>query len=121
MSDLKILKVKLVKGGEKLVLSLHEEDNITAENAKVCSNPPHQDLIDAINALASHYALLLDYATEKNYKETKELENITVTGYSIGGKEDDQGIMIFGHRLTKRGKAASCNTPFERFDEDEAS
>src|SRR5262249_52810606 len=49
------------------------------------------------------------------------LDKFTVVGYSIGGKEDDQGITITGYRLTDRGKTFTFNSPFERFEQSDES
>jgi hypothetical protein len=119
MSDeqnIKILAVKLLKGGEKMELSLKESGTIQSDDSKNCKNPVHPDLAKAVQALAVHLAILTDYLDQKDSGNTEALEKFTVTGYSIGGKEDEEGIVITGMRKTKRGKSLSINSPFERID-----
>lgn len=116
---IKILKVKLVKGGEKLELGLKESGTVQANDTKECQNPVHPDLSKAVQALAVHLAILTDYIDQKQSGETEELEKFTVTGYSIGGKEGEEGVTITGMRRTKSGQKFAINSPFARFEASE--
>lgn len=119
--DIKIKKVKLLKEGEKLELEYQETGEMDATNDKICLTPVHKDLKDAVSGLAVHLAILTDYIPEKKAKDTEEIEKFVCTGYSIGGKEDQEGVTITGYRKTKRGGTVTLNTPFLRFEQSDES
>lgn len=82
----------------------------------------HDDLINALKELAPHYALITGYAhfTKGLRLETLKagVDNFKVSGYTIGGKEENQGIVITGHVIVAfSGKACIVNSPFTMFDE----
>lgn len=120
-ANIKILKVKLIKGGEKLELGIKESGTVQANDYKECTNPVHPDLSKAVQALAVHLAILCDFIEPKQSSDTDEIEKFTVTGYSIGGKEGEEGVIITGMRKTKSGQKYSINSPFTRFDATEES
>lgn len=117
--EIKIKKVKLVDGGEKMKLGFHEDATIDSDNDKTCNDPVHEDLSNAMNKLAVHLAILTDYIEAKNSHKHETIDKFTVTGYSIGGAEGEEGFTITGHRSTKRGGTVILNTPFTRFEEAE--
>lgn len=104
MADIIIKKVKLLKQGEKLEIDYQETGDMQSTVSKTCENAVHPDLKNAVSALAVHLALLTDYITEKRARDKEELEKFVVTGYSIGSKEDDEGVVITGYRKTRSGK-----------------
>ena len=124
---MKILKVKLVKGGEsvELLLSKQEGKSIT-KSKEEHSAPVHADFIAAMKSLAIHFGILTDYIKPKEVKnisqyDVKLIEDFTVTGYSIGGDEEDRGVTITGMKRKSNGKMIIINTPFTRFVEAEES
>lgn len=119
MSDIKIHKMKLVKGGEKLNVAYEDMGDCPSDDDKTCRNPCHKDLIEATQALRVHLAVITEYIPEKNAFKNEDIDNFVVTGYSIGGNEESPGIIITGYRLTKKGKTVTLNTPFTRFEEDD--
>jgi hypothetical protein len=118
MKDIKIKSVKLIKGGEKMEVVYKETGENKSTVDKTCEDPVHPDLKRTISAFDVHLAVLTDYITEKQITEKEVLEKFVITGYSIGGKEDQEGITITGYRKTKRGGTFALNSPFTRFDED---
>lgn len=120
MSDIIIKKIKLVKAGEKMHVGFEETgDNPSVVPKKLFHNRCHPDLIRAVNALAVHLAIITEYIPEKNAHKSAEVERFIVTGFSIGGKEGEEGVVITGYRKTKSGKTVTLNTPFIRFEEDD--
>jgi hypothetical protein len=117
--NISIQKVKLIKGGEKLELDIKESGLVKSTDSKTCENPVHPDLSNAVQSLAVHLAILCDFIEPKQSKDTDELEKFTVTGYSIGGKEGEEGVTITGMRKTKTGQKFSINSPFTRFEASE--
>jgi hypothetical protein len=114
MSDISIIKVKLIKK-ESLDISYTESDS--TEVAESHKTPVHQDLKNALQALAPHLACIVEYIGKTSILNKELVENFTVTGYSIGGDEDDRGVVITGYRTLKSGKTVTLNTPFTRFEE----
>ncbi len=115
---MKILKVKILKGGSLLSLSFKEEA-LKAHDDKTCKQQVHPDLVNAVNKLIPHFALLTDCINDDQYQKNEGLDKYTVVGYSIGGKDDDQCITITGYRLTSRGKTYTFNAPREYFEASE--
>lgn len=112
MSDITIIKVKLIKEGEKLEVAFKETGALKSLVDKVCESRVHPDLKNAVDALAVHFAILSDYITVKRARDKEELEKFVMIGYSIGGKEEEEGITITGQRKTSYGKKLTLNTPF---------
>lgn len=123
-----ISKVKFIKGGNQVALTFTkiEADKTSTDVTEIHRAPAHIDFRAAVQSLAIHFAILADYVAPKQVKmidkyEPKLIEGFIVSGYSIGGDEDDRGITITGHKLKSNGKAIILNTPFTRFVEAEES
>lgn len=122
--SLMISRVKLVKK-EFLSISYNRID--TADGSTVVVNedhksPVHPDLKAKLLALRVHLALLCDYISTKQLKDitayNQELvDNFTVTSISIGGKDDNKGIVLTGYKKTNNNKVVILNTPFARLEE----
>lgn len=122
--DLKIKKVKINKGIPEIDYVELREDNKNPEVTHVGKGIAHDDFINAVSELAAHYALISGYASFTKGLKLNTLksgvDNFKVSGYSIGGKEDNQGITITGHVIVAwSGKACIVNAPFTLFDESE--
>jgi len=125
--QLTIEKAKLVKG-ETLDYTYTKTDDKGAKSkgSESLKAPIHADLKQAFENLGIHLAVMCGYVASKQVKDIEtpkpELyEGFHVTSYSIGGDEDDQGVVISGHKLLPDGKAVILNTPFRRFTESEQS
>lgn len=86
----------------------------------------HKDFSDTLLALRVHFGILCGYITAKEVKDPKsymhEIDSFHVSGFSVAGEEEDEGIVITGHRILKpSGKAIILNSPFTRFNEDDAT
>lgn len=115
MSAITITKVKVIKGGQKLEVKYKQDGALKSSNDTTGDNPVHPDLLTAVQSLAVHLALITDVLQEKKATDSKEIEKFVVTGYSIGGHEDDHGITITGYRKGKYG-TVTLNSPFTRFE-----
>lgn len=111
--SIEITKVKLVKDGKKLALGIKESGKVKADDEKTCHNPVHPDLKAAIQALAPHMAYLT-HSEFKQKEDPKFIERFTISGYSIGGKEDNEGVVITGHKSVDHGTVV-LNSPFVLF------
>lgn len=116
-----VLNVKVLKDG-KPKFFVKETGDIQARGRKDCEDVAHEDLINALAKLKPHLAILSNYVKQKDKdKDKADLSEFTVTGFSIGEKEGNEGVTITGHVKTYRGKTMSLNTPFERFEGEESS
>ncbi|WP_417867990.1 hypothetical protein [Xanthomarina gelatinilytica] len=86
----------------------------------------HDDLINAFQRLVPHFALLTEQVPESevesiilNGKEIPEdlLQKIKVTGITVGGTGESEGITISGAKRLSNGKMVNFNTPFTKWEE----
>lgn len=123
MGTIKITKVKIKRGGkgkaDEVYLEFHDQLNAAdSANKKDCKAAPHKDFKNALGALRVHLAILTDYITESESKNKDLVEKFTVTGYSIGGEDEESGFVITGYRTGSRGNT-TLNTPYIRFQQSE--
>lgn len=126
---MEITKLRLVKlkNGNGLELS-YEKPGPQGDKIAVAGEGHtaliHNDLYNAIQALAPHLAMMAFHVKESEVEDIAmpdpaKFKDFTVGSYSISGKEEKRGIIISG-TLRKSGKAHNFNTPFYRFDEPES-
>lgn len=129
MSTLEIQKVKLhkTKKGEGLVITFEKGENggDTVTGVETHKAIIHKDLKKAINGLGIHLAIMTGYVNSNDVEiikpDPKQSEKFHVNGYSLGGDDDNAGIVISGHHILNNGLAVILNTPFSRFDIDPKS
>lgn len=120
-----IKKAKIVKG-ERLDIAFikdygNGERNPASEEFKA---EMHPDAKQAFSNLRVHLALMV-YAINQNLineiatPDEELISTFHIHGYSIGGDEDDKGVVLSGHRILPNGKAFNFSTPFYRFNEGE--
>ena len=124
----KVSKVKIIKNGFAEIE--YEETKIILVEGKPVEkvskykfegqNLPHPDLMEALNHLRGHLALLCSQLDGKK-PELNKLEDdeafinlFKVTGLSLGGTGDSEGVTIIGTKKIKRG-VLNLVTPFTRF------
>lgn len=125
--SIEIRKVKVTKA-DRLEISYKKEeaDGSSSEVTEKHNSKVHEDLKNAMAQLRVHLGMMTGYIKKSDVKDPamygKDVDSFHVGGYSIGGDDEDQGIVISGHRiLPDGGKAVILNTPFTRFNEDEAT
>jgi len=121
MSKITIKSAKLVKGKTLECTYSKTEDSDTIEITENHTAEIHKDLKATFDAIAIHFALLSDQIPVDQVKyinkyDKKLVEKFEVRGFSIGGKEGEEGVVIMGHKILRNGKALGLNTPFERID-----
>lgn len=119
-----ILKVRILKQkkGNGLTLLLESSeggDGVTSN--EVHKAIIHKDLQDGVDALGLHLAIMTGYISSNVIEDIaapdlKLAEKFHVNGYSIGGDDDNQGIVISGYHILRNGLAVILNTPFSRFE-----
>lgn len=125
--ELQIKKVKIdAKGFPEINYVEVREDGKNPNINHDCPAIAHDDFINAVSELAAHYALITGYASFSKGLKLDALKTgvsaFKPSGYSIGGKEDNEGITITGHIIVSwSGKACIVNSPFLLFDEGDES
>lgn len=106
--------------GEEIVLEI--AGNSTYEGEKLA----HPDAIHAFDLLRGHLAIICDQreAFEKTLEEldddTESINKFKVTGFSIGGTGDSEGVTLIGQKKLSRGRVLNLPSPFTKyFDEND--
>src|SRR4051812_41190153 len=83
-----------------------EVDTVIDEGAKKCRRIAHPDLVAAFDALTPHLPLLCEVLGEDKLLEADDvkLESFTVTGFTIGGEGEHEGVTLIGRKKLKSGK-----------------
>ncbi|HEX8425096.1 hypothetical protein [Hymenobacter sp.] len=94
--------------------------------ALTCAEQVHPDLTHALTRLVPHLCLLAEQLTETpDYwpDESEELpalfEPFTVTGFSMGRHQS--GVTLIGQRELAAGRVLNLTTPYQSFDDEQAS
>lgn len=113
-----IIKAKVTKDKTLVAVYKNEnEDTVTVEG----KNLIHKDLEAALDALVPHLAFLCEQkeADDKTFIEDipDEIHNVLeVSGYSIGGSDEDEGVTLIGKRFLKSKKVLNLSAPFTKFN-----
>lgn len=118
-----ITKGKLLKG-DKIEVEYSKQSDIKNKPTHVseeCSNPPHADLRKAFSNLAVHAALLGEFIAPVMIRDIEDVNpdlvsDYTVTGFTITGKDETEGVIISAQKKLKSGKTLGFNTPTTRFE-----
>lgn len=123
MSNAKIKKAKIK---DDLFLEVEYTEELPGHSKKdtklSCTVPVHQDLKDSFQNLHKHLAVLCDQVKVKG--RSLEAFNhdsfglFSVSGFTIRGNEDNEGVVISGHRDGQYGNV-NLNTPFTKYDDEE--
>lgn len=128
MSNIEIKKAK-VKNGIFLAYEYVEKTENYENKISTSSDAPiHEDLRSCFQRLVPHFALLTEEVVKSNViedaisgilEDEPALAKFSVTGFTIGGNGDTEGVTLTGHKELESGKLVSFNTPFQLFaDED---
>ena len=126
-SIITIQKVKLKD--QQLTCEFTEQRNVEAPPrafALTCAEQVHPDLSHALSRLVPHLCLLAEQLTETPDfwpDESEELpalfEPFTVTGFSMGRHQG--GVTLIGQRELIGGRVLNLTTPYQSFDDEQAS
>lgn len=119
-----ITNVKIVKGEFLDVTYFRPDGDTKTKVIESHKRPVHPDMLSAFKTLDIHFALLMELVEPKQVRQINEpdpklTESLKVRSYSIGGTDDDPGIVLTGSKTMKTGKVSTMNTPFIRFNENE--
>ena len=124
--EIEIKKAK-VKSGMFLTYEYSERTLSAQNNVTMSSDAPiHPDLESAFKKLVPHFALLTEEVShgiaagtiEQNEPFHELLDKFTVTGFSLGGSGDSEGVVIIGNKELVTGKKVNFNSPFQTFYDD---
>ena len=102
------------------------EENYSNEVSKKCSQIVHADMKRALERLKVHLVVICDQNEANEVMEDFEnyplenLSNYVVTGYSIVGTDEDQGVTLIGQKLLESGKVLNLIAPFTKYEDTEA-
>lgn len=103
------------------------EANYSNEVSKKCSQIVHTDLKAALERLKIHLVVVCEQKEAElvNFESIHEFnleqfDNYIVTGYSIGGSDENAGVTIIGQKLLKSGSVLNLVSPFVKFQDMEA-
>lgn len=130
------IKIQNAKIRSRLFLSYaytakeHEVENKIKQDSDA---PIHEDLERAFDNLIPHFIIITEESevTEKlrntinrdpdeDFILPEDIEKkYKVTGISITGSEDNEGVVISGMKFLKTGKSVAFSTPDKKFDDEE--
>jgi hypothetical protein len=92
---------------------------------KDCGGIIHKDLLAAMNRLRVHLVTLTEQPEAKlvtqdsiNDFDLTLLDNYTITGYTIGGSDEHEGVTITGQKLLKLGRVLNLVSPFIKYEDE---
>ncbi len=124
MSELRITKAK-VTSEEKLLVEfedLYPEGADKDETSKKFGGKVHQDLLTAMEDLRIHLASKCEEGSYNDYMDNMELLDIfKVTGISLSGEADHEGVVITGQKRLSSNEVLVLNTPYIKLNPEHAN
>lgn len=123
--EIQIKSIKIKDDYPVIVYSQLVDGNKTGKLTFEDGSKAHQDFIKTLPPLAAHYAILTGYIKPGPIKDITKLDDpiladFHISGFHISGDDEDESIIITGHRIVpESGKAVILNSPLRRFNEDD--
>lgn len=121
----KIIKAKINSQCLDVEMSeTHDSTNGPMTNiiSMKCAGIIHNDLRNAFSRLALHMIAICDLRTsERISKKTFEMDDMSdfeeysIKGFSIGGSDEYEGVVLIGSRRFESGKVLNIVSPFTPF------
>ena len=117
MSKIFITKAKVLKDRVEILYLKHSDAESDNDSIKKCSeessDPPHEKLIKAFEALSIHAAVENEFVDPSEITDitTHKDENFICTGFTIQGGEEMKSIVISARKKISTGKYFGFNTP----------
>ena len=115
---MEITKAKITKDNTLIASYINEHgDTVTIEGKNLVTKDMHQ----AFKALIPHLTFLCEQREAYRLVRMDELPDeiyrvLDVSGYSIGGSDDNIGVTLIGKRFLNSKKVLNINAPFTMFD-----
>ena len=100
-----------------------QENNVSNKNNTQSTAPIHDDLRNAFKKLIPHFILLTEEMPEdkmkgiieNNLQLPEDIENkYQVSSFALGGSEDNQTIIISGHKVLSNDRIVSFSSPSQK-------
>lgn len=117
----KIQKAKLVNGCLEVEYTetQHESGNKVSDTIKFSGgHKVHADLLATFDALTPHLMTLCEWCEFRDAEEHQDKHRFSVTGFSIGGSDEHEGVTLIGRKNLKSKKVLNLVTPFVKFDDE---
>ncbi|HYH13679.1 MAG TPA: hypothetical protein VD794_00570 [Flavisolibacter sp.] len=118
-----ISKVKLKGDQVEVTFTTQDQNKKDVQSTQTHNSKPHPDLVQALQNLGIHAALITGFVSMKQVKKIETPGEELVQDFKISGISvktgDDSGVVITGTKTTPFKKAFNFNTPFTRFNEAE--
>lgn len=111
---------------EQKVVS-EENETFTIEAAQKCTWTPHPDLFILLDKLKPHLAVLCEQVENMleiaSYEEAfavphPMLSKLKVTGFTIGGSDEHEGVTLIGRRMLAGNKVLNLVSPFAKWEDE---
>lgn len=115
---MKITKAKITKENTLMAVFNNENDDTVTIEGK---NLVHKDMKAAFDDLIPHLAFLCEQKEADGKESLDELSEdifstFEVSGYSIGGADESEGVTLVGKRFLKTKKVLNLIAPFTMFN-----
>ncbi|MFZ4413209.1 MAG: hypothetical protein ACOYOV_09025 [Bacteroidales bacterium] len=100
----------------------NENGTVTNEVTKKCAYLAHDDLLLAFKGMIPHLIKICDFKGSENIFEDnianfEAFPEYSITGISIGGSGEYEGVTIVAQREFPSGKVLNIVTPFQTFSD----
>ena len=118
-----IRKAKVKDSSVEMVFTEMDKERLASEITGRYSYPPHKDLQECMQNLVKHLVVLCDLKEAEMIDEFEgfdigSLSQFKITGISIGGEDENEGVVITGMKTLPNGKVLNLNTPFTKFTDE---
>ncbi|KAF0190418.1 MAG: hypothetical protein FD166_3811 [Bacteroidetes bacterium] len=110
---------------DETIITTSGGGSVTNEILKKCNTLVHDDLLAAFDRLKIHMVKACDFKkSELITPESIEsldlslLSDYHIKGFSIGGDDESEGVVLIGSREFSSGKVLNIITPFIRYAEE---
>jgi len=118
------IEIKKAKIKSRLFLSYEytaKENDVENKISTSSDAPIHEDLQTAFDSLIPHLAHICEEEVLKSVSAL-EVERLypkyKVTGITIAGSDDTEGVVISGYKTLASEKVVNFNTPFQKFNDE---
>lgn len=130
VNELRFPKIEILKGkilkGDKVEIEYTRRDNLEEKPARCTyehTAPPRQQLKKAFACLSVHAALLGEFIPLTSIEEILEpdpelIKDFNVSGFTIIGSDDNEGVILTAQKTLKSGKILGLNIPIIRFNDE---
>lgn len=96
--------------------------NVTVSTVKNSPYAPHADLVQQLDAMRVHLALLCEQKPDTSISTGGELiydsTPFKVTGYTIGGEDEHEGVTLVGQKKLANNRSLNLVAPFTKWQDE---